>query len=58
MTSGFAFTFPESLEADLFRRWRSLGRDHRGMALSSKRYAAFFKLSRRQGVETHYEDVR
>ncbi len=58
MTSGFAFTFPEHLEADLLRRWRSLGRDHRGTALSAKRYATFFKLSRRQGVETRYEDVR
>jgi hypothetical protein len=58
MTSGFAFSFPESLEADLLRRWRSLGRDHRGVALSSKRYATFFKLSKRQGIETRYEDVR
>ncbi len=58
MTSGFAFTFPEHLEADLLRRWRSLGRDHRGTGLSAKRYATFFKLSKRQGIETRYEDVR
>ncbi len=58
MTSGFAFSFPESLEADLLRRWHSLERDHRGTALSSKRYAAFFKLSKRQGIETRYKDVR
>ncbi len=58
MTSSFAFSFPESLEADLLRRWRSLGRDYRGTALSAKRYATFFKLSRRQGIETRYEDVR
>ncbi len=58
MTSGFAFVFPEHLEADLLRRWHSLERDYRGAALSARRYAAFFKLSKRQNIEMRYENVR
>lgn len=58
MTSGFSLVFPARIEADLLRRWRSPASDARGATLSAKRYASFFKLSRRQGIETRYEDAK
>jgi hypothetical protein len=63
MTSGVAFVFPGHLESRLLAHWRELGapgsRTKRQPPLSTSllRYAAFFKLSKRMGVEARLEDV-
>jgi len=63
MTSGIAFIFPRHLESELLKRWRgpqsrgSRHRRRRAQPTFAKRYAIFFKLSKRQGIEVVYEDV-
>lgn len=60
MTSGIGFIFPRYLKDDLLKRWhRPQPRRKRPVRpVSAKRYAAFFKLSKRMGIEVRYEDVR
>lgn len=62
MTSGIAFIFPGHMESELLKRWRgpqSRGsrRRRRAQPTSAKRYATFFKLSKRMGLKVRYEDV-
>jgi hypothetical protein len=62
MTSGIAFTFPSGMESVLAKRWKrpqSHGshRQRRGQSISLKRYATFFKLSKRKGIEVMYRDL-
>ena len=63
MTSGIAFIFPKHLESELLKRWRgsqSRGvrrRRRRALPTFLRRYATFFKLSKRKGVEVMYQDV-
>jgi hypothetical protein len=62
MTSGIAFTFPSSMESELVKRWtrpqsRGSRRQQRAQSISLKRYATFFKLSKRKGIEVMYRDV-
>jgi hypothetical protein len=63
MTSGVAFVFPGHLESKLLAHWRELEapgshtKRQPPLSTSLRRYAAFFKLSKRVGVETRLEDV-
>lgn len=63
MTSGIAFVFPTHLESKLLAHWRELeaprSRTKRQppRSTSLQRYAAFFKLSKRVGVEMRFEDM-
>ncbi len=63
MTSGIAFIFPGDMESELLKRWRgpqsrgSRRRRRRAEPTSATRYATFFKLSKRKGIEVMYQDV-
>jgi hypothetical protein len=63
MTSGVAFVFPSHLESKLLERWRELqthgsrNKRQQPQPTSLLRYAAFFKLSKRVGLEMRFEDV-
>ncbi len=63
MTSGIAFLFPGHQEGELLKRWKrpqsrgSRRRRRRVQSASAMRYATFFKLSKRQGIEVVYKDV-
>lgn len=63
MTSGIAFIFPRHMESELLKRWQgpqSRGSRRRRRAqqpTSTTRYATFFKLSKRKGIEVMYQDV-
>lgn len=63
MTSGIAFIFPGRMEDELLKRWRgsqsrgSRRRRRRAQPTSATRYATFFNLSKRKGIEVAYEDV-
>ena len=50
MTSGIAFVFPPVMEQTLSRRWAREWKN----ASSAKRYADFFKLSKRKGLDIRY----
>lgn len=57
MTSGIAFVFQSGMEEYLLRYWRRPSRRAIGHTDSAKRYATFFKLSKRVGSEVRYETV-
>ena len=63
MTSGIAFIFPGHMEDELLKRWRgpqsrgSRRRRRRAQPTFATRYATFFKLSKRKGIEVMYQDV-
>lgn len=59
MTSGIAFIFPEHLRDELLQRWHrpQARRKRPAQSVSAVRYATFFKLSKRKGIEVRYEDV-
>lgn len=46
MTSGVTFSFRASAKERLLRHWRQWS--------TAKRYAGYFQLSKRHGIETHY----
>jgi len=57
MTSGIAFLFPGDLEDELLAQWRRIQsrRGRSAQPVSARRYATFFKLSKRTGIEVRYE---
>jgi len=63
MTSGVAFVFPSHLESKLLEQWQELqahgshNKRQEPQPTSLLRYAAFFKLSKRVGIEMRFEDV-
>jgi hypothetical protein len=57
MTSGIGFIFPGNLEKYLQRQWQRLGRRKSESEASAERYAGFFKLNKRMGLPTRYEQV-
>jgi len=54
MTSGMAFVFPGQEEQFLLKRASRPRRRGQSPRDSAKRYQAFFKLSKRRGIEVMY----
>jgi len=55
MTSGISFVFPGHLERYLLRRYKKLSKKVKSESDSVKRFVAFLKLNRTDGLEVRYE---
>lgn len=56
-TSGISFIFPGNLEEYILRRYKKLSKKIASDIDSTKRFVAFFKLSKTLGMKVMYSDL-